>query len=136
MRISDWSSDVCSSDLFSCQPVDENILPEKEVALFDREAALAAHVEVEPDLPRHPDAAVNLHAVACGGVIGFGGRTARGVGGRDAIVLPLARGVLAAVGAAPFHPPVQLADPGYYTMENALQIAEPLARHHAKRKRD
>src|SRR3546814_19882502 len=45
---------------FLPQAVAEAILPEAEVALFDREAARAAHVKLKPRFPGHPDTAVNL----------------------------------------------------------------------------
>src|SRR3546814_2022886 len=86
----------------SCKAVDEDIRPEQAAALFDREAAGAAHVEVEADVPGHADAAVNLDAVARGAVIGFGGGQARRGGGGDEIGLALARGGMDAVGARQF----------------------------------
>src|SRR3546814_19983853 len=81
----------------SCKAVDEDIRPEQAAALFDREAAGAAHVEVEADVPGHADAAVNLDAVARGAVIGFGGGQARRGGSGDEIGLALARGGMDAV---------------------------------------
>src|SRR3546814_18319987 len=53
----------------SCQPVDEHILPKETAPLLEGERTRPAHMEVQTDLPRHPDAAMNLAAVAGGVVI-------------------------------------------------------------------
>src|SRR5690606_34773376 len=90
---------------FSRQAVNKNIFPEQQIALFDREAARAARVEVETKLPRHADAAVDLNAVARCGVISLGRRNPRGRGGGDEITVTLARGRVNAVGAGEFDEP-------------------------------
>src|SRR3546814_2977709 len=90
MRISDWSSDVCSSDL------------------LEGERTRTAHMEVQTDLPRHPDAAMNLDAVACGGVICLGRRQPRGGGGDDEVMLPFACRCMDRIGAREFDETIEL----------------------------
>src|SRR3546814_12245010 len=58
--------------------------------------------------PRHADAAMNLDAVACGGVICLGRRQPRGGGGDDEVMLPFARRCMDRIGAREFDEAVKL----------------------------
>src|SRR3546814_4673088 len=111
MRISDWSSDVCSSDL------------------LEGERTRTAHMEVQTDLPRHPDAAMNLDAVACGGVICLGRRQPRGGGGDDEVMLPFACRCMDRIGAREFDETIEFGDAVLDRLEGADRLAERLARH-------
>src|SRR3546814_16315758 len=55
MRISDWSSDVCSSDLFRCQPI-------KRIVMKDKGHAVTAHLHVTFHAMPHPDCSVKGRA--------------------------------------------------------------------------
>ena len=111
----------------SCQPVDEYIFPEEAAPLLERERACAAHVEMQSDLPRYADPAVDLHAITRRGVIGLGRRQARGGGGRDEIILSLARRGMDGVCAREFDEAVKLGDAVLDRLEGADRLAEGLA---------
>src|SRR3546814_14117688 len=81
MRISDWSSDVCSSDLFGDQPVDlgrDVLFIERFFADVEIEAAfvrtdLAARHAVRDDGAEQMQAGVHAHVPAAAAPIADGG---------------------------------------------------------------
>src|SRR3546814_1138709 len=70
MRISDWSSDVCSSDLFTCTALAVVIAPDRlgTPVATERATTRRHHVQAEVPVPLLPHAAIAVHVdqVPCG----------------------------------------------------------------------
>src|SRR3546814_11546615 len=81
---------------------------------------------MQADFPRHADAAMNLDAVACGGVICLGRRQPRGGGGDDEIMLPFARRCMDRIGAREFDEAVKPGDAMFDRLKGADRLTERL----------
>src|SRR3546814_19020418 len=86
-------------------------------------------MEVQTDLPRHPDAAMNLDAVACGGVICLGRRQPRGGGGDDEVMLPSARRCMERIGPRELVEAVKLGAAVFDRVTGADRLTASQARH-------
>lgn len=57
--------------------MNQQVFPEQHIALLDSQTACPAHMQMQPLLPGHSNAAVDLHTVTCRGVVSFRGRKMR-----------------------------------------------------------